>query len=174
MSISVRFQILPEETERRVKIALKGLTDGKMTDIEGATIFFKYFFLRLKPMYRNTPTIANTIEKALQNQQVGLIVPNIVDVVLQINTINDLQFKNGVTIKTPSLVFKKLQVIEEVLLGYTTFPEMLIAKKLRIKKLGKILKWMAPIAAIQTEEMLQKVYEEDVALMATLLEELGY
>ena len=163
-----------EETERRVKIALKGLTDGKMTDIEGATIFFKYFFLRLKPMYRDTPKIANTIEKALQNQQVGLIVPNVVDVVLQINTINDLQFKNGVTIKTPSLVFEKLQVIEEVLLGYATFPEMLIAKKLRIKKLGKILKWMAPIAAIQTEEMLQKVYEEDVALMATLLEELGY
>ncbi len=174
MSISVKFQILPEETERRVKIALKALVDGKMTDIKGASIFFKYFFLRLKPMYHDTPTIANTIEKAVQNQQIGLVVPNVVDVVLQINTINDLQFKNGVTIKTPTLTFEKLQIIEEILLGYATFPEMLIAKKLKIKKLAKVLKWMAPIAAIQTEEMLQRVYEEDVALMATLLEELGY
>jgi hypothetical protein len=153
---------------------LKALVDGKMTDIEGASIFFKYFFLRLKPMYHDAPVIAHTIEKAVQNQQIGLVVPKIVDVVLHINTINDLQFKNGVTIKTPTLVFEKLQVLEKILLGYTTFPEMMIAKKLKIKKLAKILKWMAPIAAIQTEEMLQKVHEEDVALMATLLKELGY
>ena len=42
------------------------------------------------------------------------------------------------------------------------------------KELAEILKWLAPIATIQTEEMLQKVRDEEIALLTQLLEDIGY
>ncbi len=174
MTMAIRFQVLPEELENRVKSVLNGLVEGKLTDIQMASFFFKYFFQRLDPMYKDTPKIAQTIQDAVKNQDVGLIVPKLIEVTMHINTISDMVFTNGVGYKTPSLSFADLQVVEEVILARINLPEALIAKKIKIKKLGKILKWLAPIATIQTEEMLQKVRDEELALLSPILKEMGF
>ena len=129
MSVGIRFQVLPEELEVRVKTALKALVDGKITDIQVAMFFFKYFFQRLEPMYRDNQSAANTIQEAVKNQFVGLIVPNLVEVTLYINTIDDMEFTKGVAFKTPILDFKNLQVVEDVVLARITLAETLMNKK---------------------------------------------
>ena len=46
--------------------------------------------------------------------------------------------------------------------------------KIKIKKLAKILKWLAPIATLQTEEVLQKVRDEELKILNQLLEDMGF
>lgn len=174
MTMAIRFQELPEEMEKRVKLALGAIVKGTLTDIQAASFFFRYFFQRLDPMYEDTPKIAQTIQEAVKNQDVGLVVPKLIDVTMHINTISDLNFANGVGYKTPSLNFADLQVVEDIILAHITLPEALIAKKIKIKKLAKILKWLAPMATIQTEEMLQKVRNEELVILNQLLEDIGF
>ncbi|MHA1651007.1 MAG: hypothetical protein ACTSYB_12500, partial [Candidatus Helarchaeota archaeon] len=80
MSISILFQVLPDDLERRVKTALQALRDGNITDIEAASFFFNYFFQRLEPMYRNNPKAAQVIQESVKQQEIGLNVPNLVEV----------------------------------------------------------------------------------------------
>jgi len=174
MSLALRFQILPEDLEARVKLALQALREGKISDIQAASFFFKYFFQRLYPMYRDTLEIATIIQDAVKNQIVGLIVPGLIDVTLHINTISDLQFTNGVNPKSPAMVFIDLQVVEEVILAKTNLAQALIQKKVKVKKLAEILKWLAPITTIQTEEMIEKVRDEDLIIINTNLQEIGF
>lgn len=172
--MAIRFQSLPEDLENRVKLALGALVEGNLTDIQAASFFFKYFFQRLDPMYMDTPKVAEIIREAVKNQDVGLVVPKYIDVTMHINTITDLVFTNGVAYKTPALTFADLKVVEDIILAYTTLPEALMAKKIKIKKLADILKWLAPIATVQTEEMLQKVRTEELAILNKLLVEIGF
>lgn len=174
MSMAIRFQSLPEELEKRVKLALGAIVEGNLTDIQAASFFFKYFFQRLNPMYNDTPKTAEIIQEAVKDQNVGLIVPKFIDVTMHINTITDLVFTNGVAFKTPSLTFADLKVVEDIILAHTTLPEALMAKRIKIKKLADILKWLAPISTIQTEEMLQKVRDEELIILNELLEEIGF
>lgn len=174
MSLAIRFQVLPAALETRVKAALQALRDGKLTDIQATSFFFKYFFQRLAPMYRDTPQIAKTIQEAVKNQLVGLVVPNLIDVTLHINTITDLQFTRVVAIKSPNMAFADLQVVEDIILAKTTLPQALIDKRMKVKKLGDILRWLAPISTIQTEEMLVKVRNEDLAIIEKNLLEIGF
>ncbi|MDD1777548.1 MAG: hypothetical protein LUQ65_05210 [Candidatus Helarchaeota archaeon] len=174
MTLAIRFQVLPATLETRVKAALQALRDGHLTDIQAMSFFFKYFFQRLAPMYRDAPQIARTIQEAVKNQLVGLVVPNLVDVTLHITTITDLQFTRGVPPKSPSMGFADLQVVEDVILAKTTLPQALIEKKVKVKKLGDILRWLAPISTIQTEETLVKVRNEDLAILEKNLHEIGF
>ncbi len=174
MSLAIRFQSLPEELENRVKMALQAVVERKLTDVQAAAFFFKFFFQRLEPMYKDTPDIAKAIKAGVQNQLVGLIVPKLIDVTMQINNISDLQFTNGVLFKTPSMTFNDIQVVADIILAHITLPEALMAKKLKVKKLANILQWLAPIATIQTEEMLQKVRDDELRILNNLLIEIGY
>jgi len=174
MSLAIRFQVLPEDLEIRIKSALQALKIGRISDVQATSFFFKYFFQRLDPMYRHTPEIASTIQKAVENQGVGLIVPDLIEVTLHINTINDLQFAKGVNIKSPAIAFLNLQIVEDVILAKTNLAQALIEKKVKVKKLAEILRWLAPITAIQTEEMIEKVREEDLAIINMNLQEIGF
>ncbi|NVM55650.1 MAG: hypothetical protein HWN66_18265 [Candidatus Helarchaeota archaeon] len=174
MSIGILFQVLPADLEKRVKTALQALRDGILTDIQVISFFFKYFFERLEPMYRNNPIAANAIQESVKNQEIGLVVHRLVDVTMYINTLSDLKFENGVALKIPSLVFDKLQVIEDILLAHTTLTQILVDKKVKVKKLATILRWLAPITTIQTEEILEKVRDEDLALLDKNLKKIGF
>ena len=174
MSLAIRFQILPAALETRVKAALQALRDGHLTEIQATSFFFSYFFQRLAPMYRNNPQTAKIIQDSVKNQVVGLIVPNLIDVTLHITTISDLQFTKGVNPKSPAMGFADLQVVEDVILAKTTLVQALIDKKVKVKKLAEILKWLAPISTIQTEDMLTKVREEDLAIIDLNLREIGF
>jgi hypothetical protein len=174
MSLAIRFQVLPAALEKRVKAALQALRDGQLTDIQATSFFFSYFFQRLAPMYRDVPQIAKTIQEAVKNQLVGLVVPNLIDVTLNISTITDLQFTKGVNPKSPTMSFADLQVVEDVILAKTTLPQALIDKKVKVKKLAEILRWLAPISTIQTEETLIKVRTEDLAIIERNLQEIGF
>lgn len=170
----IRFQVLPEELETRFRSALKALEEGTMTDLKAVEFFFKYFFQRLDPMYRDNPKVAQIIKEAVKKQIVGFIVPKLIDVTLDIETISDLRFTKGVSPRSPALIFSDLDSVVEIVLARTTFVEILIAKKLKVKKMAKILRWLAPISTIQTKEMLQKVREEDLAILDRLLQEIDY
>lgn len=172
--MSIRFQHLPLELEHRVKTALQALREGNLTDIQAASFFFRYFFQRLEPMYRDNPVAVKTIPAVVKSQEVGLVVPKLVDVTLQITTISDLKFSKGVGIKSPSMIFEDLQTVEDILLARTTLPQALVDKKIKVKKLASILKWLAPIATLQSEETLQQIREEDLNILAQNLQEIGY
>lgn len=174
MSLAIRFQVLPPALEKRVKAALQALRDGHLTDIQATSFFFKYFFQRLAPMYRNNPQTAKTIQDAVKNQLVGLIVPNLIEVTLHITTLADLQFTKGVNPKSPAMAFADLQVVEDVILAKTTLVQGLIDKQVKVKKLAEILKWLAPISTIQTEDILVNVREEDLAIIDANLHEIGF
>ncbi len=174
MSISILFQVLPDDLERRVKTALQALRDGNITDIEAASFFFNYFFQRLEPMYRNNPKAAQVIQESVKQQEIGLIVPNLVEVTLHIKTISELSFTKGVNPKSPAMIFNALQVVEDILLAKTTLSQALIENKIKIKKMANILRWLAPIATIQTEAILQQVREEDLAILEKNLQKIGY
>ncbi len=83
-------------------------------------------------------------------------------------------FKKGIALKSSAMDFKDLQVVEDIILAHITLPEALIAKKVKVKKLANILKWLAPISTLQTDEMLRKIREEDLAIIEKNLREIGY
>ena len=175
MAVNIRFQVLPEELENRFRAAFNALKEGDLTDVQATKFFFKYFFQRLEPMYRDKPKVAQVIQDAVKNQIVGFIVhPNIVDVTLNIETISDLHFSKGVALKNPALIFDKLEDVIGIILTYISIPEALVKKKIQVRKMGKILRWLAPITTIQTEETVQRVREEDLAIFDRLLQEMGY
>lgn len=125
-------------------------------------------------MYRDTQETATIIQEAVKNQVVGLIVPDLIDVTLHIINISDLQFTKGVSPKSPAMAFIDLQVVEDVILAKTNLAQALIEKKVKVKKLADILRWLAPITTIQTEEMITKVREEDLAIIDANLQEIGF
>jgi hypothetical protein len=175
MSMQILFQHLPEDFEQRVKTALQALQEGNLTDIQAASFFFNYFFQRLEPMYDDAPKTKATIEAGLLNQELGLIVrPNLAEVTMQINSISDLSFSPGVKLKTPSMTFTELQIVEDVLLARITLPEAMMTNKIKVKKLPNILRWLAPIATIQSEEVLQRIRGEDLAILDKNLKVIGY
>ena len=120
MSMSILFQVLPEALETRVKTALQALRDGNLTDIQAASFFFNYFFQRLDPMYRENPQAETAIKNAAKNQQIGLIVPKLVEVTMDIKTVADLVFTKGVKLKTPTMTFDELQTVEDILIAKIT------------------------------------------------------
>lgn len=144
----IRFQVLPEELEGRVKKAFRALAKGKIIDVQGTKFFFKYFFERLKPMYRDKPKEAKAIKAALQDQVVGLIVPKFVNVTLHIKTIDELIFTEGVAPKDPAMIFDDLHVLEEMILVKTSIADILINKRMNVRKMAKVLKWLAPITTV--------------------------
>ena len=126
-------------------------------------------------MYRDDPKTKATIEVGLQNQELGLLVrPNLVEVTMQVHTISDLSFSPGVTLKTPSMTFIELQIVEDVLLARITLPEAMMTNKIKVKKLPNILRWLAPIATIQSEEVLQRIRAEDLDILDKNLKAIGY
>ncbi|MHA1267194.1 MAG: hypothetical protein ACTSRS_18290 [Candidatus Helarchaeota archaeon] len=174
MSLAIRFQKLPPALENRVTTALTALAEGKLSDIQAASFFFNYFFQRLEPMYRDNPKTAQMIQDAVKNQNIRMIIPKLVDVTLHINAISDLEFTNKVNLKTPSMTFGELQVIEDILLARKMLTEALMENKIKIKKMADILRWLAPIATLQTEAMLEQVREEDLTILDKNLREIGY
>lgn len=49
MSLAIRFQVLPDDLEARVKLALQALREGKITDIQATSFFFQILFPTLRP-----------------------------------------------------------------------------------------------------------------------------
>jgi hypothetical protein len=126
-------------------------------------------------MYRDNPKAEQVIKDAVKGQTVGFIVePNLVDATLHIETISDLRFTKGVAQRSPALIFPKLDNVVDIILTYVTIPEAMVKKYLKIRKMGKILRWLAPIATIQTEEIIEKVRDEDLSILDRLIQELGY
>ncbi|MHA1131725.1 MAG: hypothetical protein ACTSQQ_13060, partial [Candidatus Helarchaeota archaeon] len=112
---------------------------------------------------------------AVKNQEIGLIVlPNLVEVTMTIQTISDLAFKHGVKPKTPTMTFTALKIVEDILLARVTLPEAIMTNKIKVKKLPNILRWLAPIATIQSEEVLQKIRAKDLAILDTNLRAIGF
>jgi hydrogenase-4 membrane subunit HyfE len=174
MSADIRFPTLPSELEKRVRTATRAFLDKAVSDIAMVRFFFQYFFERLEPMYQDTPKVAQSIKKVLTNQQFAIVVPRLVEVTVFTKSVSELNFKQGVDVKDPTITFDGLKTVLYIILSNTTIFKAYMDKKLKIKKVPEILKWLAPIAAIQTDETLKRVQEQDLELISKLLLELGY
>jgi hypothetical protein len=174
MSAEIRFPPLYNELEQRIRVVTRAFIEKVISDVQVIKFFFQYFFQRLELMYENDAKLTRMIQKVLYQQQFAIIVPRLVEVTVIINSIKDLDFKRGADVKDPSITFDSLKTVLDIFFSNTTILKAYTDRKLKIKKIPEILKWLAPISSIQTDETLKRVQEQDLELVSKLLSELGY
>jgi hypothetical protein len=174
MSADIRFPPLPKDLEHRVRFAIRAFIEKTISDVQMVQFFFQYFFQRLELMYQGGSKEARDINKALINQQFSIIVPKLVEVTVTTKSTFELSFTSGIDIKNPSITFDSLKTVLDIILSSTTIFKAYMDKRLKIKKFPEILKWLAPIATLQTPETLARIQEADLNLIKKSLLNIGY
>jgi hypothetical protein len=171
--MDIRFPILSKDDQNRVKEVKKAFLRKELTDIQVVSLFFNYFFNRLKPMY-NGSSKASQIKKAIRNQRFGVVIPKLVNVLVNINTITDLEFSKEIGKKDPKIIFSSIQTVIDIILSKKGLMQAVIKQEINIRGLSTLLKWLAPIALLQTKKNMAKVKENDLKLIDELLTEMGF
>jgi len=174
MSADIRFPRLSEDLEHRVRRAIKSFVEKSLSDVQMVQFFFQYFFQRIELMYQDHSKVAQDINKALANQHFSIIVPKLVEVTVSTNSTFELSFIHGIDIKAPAITFDGLKTVLDIILSNTTIFKAYMDKQLKIKKFPEILRWLAPIAVLQTPETIARIQEADLNLINKSLLDIGY
>jgi hypothetical protein len=167
--------VLTAQLEERVEKSIQSFLQGNIPAIKMVSFFFKYFFFRLEYMFKRIPqNKANTLREVIKNQVFEVIVPNAVQTIVSTNSITDLTIKEGLDKKIPIIIIDTIRTVSDIVLVKTTMLQSFMNGKIKIKKSSDIFKWLAPISSIQNTKMIQDIRKEDLALVESLLQELGY
>jgi hypothetical protein len=169
-----RFQPLTEELEERAKKAITAFKDNDVTDVQMVTFFFKYFFTRLEPLYKMYPKQAGQVRNTVKDLVFGVRVPKAVNVTVSVKNINEITVVKDTSPKNPVILFDSVKTVELITLAKYSMIQAFLDKKLQVKKLVKILKWLAPIIGLLTHETIKAIRADDLVLIDRLLQEMGY
>ena len=113
------------------------------------------------------------LEKAAKGENFALIIKGSVDYRATFgDKITDFTAVPGSKSTDPAMIFLDMDTFLDVILSKKELLRAGIEKKLEVRKMAKMLKWMAPIIALQTDET-QKILEEKCpAILAKVLDEI--
>lgn len=170
--LAVRFQTLPPELAERIDTVFQDVDSGVMDPIRLTQLHFEYFFKRVELMCDDGALA--TVQEGGQGRVVGIVIPGFTEATLHIDTIPEIRITPGVKPKDPELIFADWQLVKDIFTAKAFLVEAFLTGKLRIRNLPDVLKWFAPIAAVQTVQAVEQARVADLALLDEMLRSEGY
>ena len=158
-AMGIKFVPLPEWLQERVTNVMRKIEAGEIDPSFGGKFFMNYFSQRLGIILENYPDSAE-LEKAAKGQRFAVIIKGSVDYYATFgDKITDFTTAPGSKPSDPAMIFYDMDTFLDVILSKKELLRAGFEKKLEVRKMAKMLRWMAPILALQTDDT-QKILEE--------------
>ena len=157
--MGIKFVPLPEHLQQRVINVMRKVESGEIAPDIGGKFFMDYFSQRLGIILDNYPD-TEKLEQAAKGQQLALIIKDSVDYRATFgDKVTDFTAVPGSKPTDPAMIFLDMDTFLDVVLCKKDLLRAGIEKKVEVRKMAKLLKWMAPILALQDDNT-QKILEE--------------
>ncbi|MHA1270001.1 MAG: hypothetical protein ACTSPY_09475 [Candidatus Helarchaeota archaeon] len=178
MSMGIKFVPMPPDIQERIIKVIRAIERGEIDPEYGASFFMTYFVGRLTIIADNHPK-SEKLHQLANGQMFTLIVnsstnqPLIQHTALIGERLNKFKYKPGIIGKdTPRIIFADVDTFLDVLLNKKEMMQAIAERKLTITKISKLLKWMAPIMALNDEGTQELLESECPKLMSNVLSEI--
>ena len=178
MVTGIKFIPMPLEIQERIIKMIRKIEKREIDADFGASFFMNYFIGRLGLIADNHPK-SEKINKLAQNQKFVLIVKSetgepLIEHTAKIeDRLNQFKYAKGIKGKDiPHIIFKNVDIFLDVLLNKKEMMQAVFEKKLEITKISSLLRWMAPIMALNDEDTQKLLEEECPKLMTKVLDEI--
>lgn len=160
MAISgFKFVPLPEELQERVIRVMKKIENGEIDPDLGGEFFMKYFAQRLGIIADNHPNSA-LFHQAAKGQRLALIIKGCIDYSAVFgDKITEFTAVKGSKPSDPAMIFNDMDTFLDVILNKKDLMRAGVEKKVEVRKMAPLFKWIAPIMA-QNDENTQSLLEE--------------
>jgi len=165
--------LTPELRERGIRF-FKAIENQSVTGLIAAQFFFRYFFQRLKLMFKGEPDKIDYIAKNSMNRKCVLAVKNLFQVTVFLKSFDEIPVDEIPDYKAPKLTFEDIWIVFAIIASDLTLMQALLDKKVRIDKMAELAKIFIPIEALNPKDRLLKVKEQDMELLSQILAELGF
>ena len=171
-SMGIKFVPLPEYLQQRVINVMKKIESGELDPGFGGKFFMKYFSQRLGIIIDNHPN-TEKLHEAAKGQQLALIIKDSVDYRATFgDKVTDFTAEPGSKPSDPAMIFYEMDTFLDVILSKKDLLRAGIEKKLEVRKMAMLLKWMAPILALQDDETQKLLEEKCPAILEQVLDEI--
>lgn len=177
MSAGIKFVPMPQEIQERIIRIIRAIESEEIDAEYGANFFMNYFVGRLTIIADHHPK-SEKLHKLAKGEQFALVVKKSGGYLIKHTAtigdrINDFEYKAGVKSRDiPAIVFKDVDIFLDVLLNKKEMMQAVAEKTMEITKISKLLKWMAPIIALNDEETQRILEEECPKLMTKVLDKI--
>ncbi|MBD3228792.1 MAG: hypothetical protein GF329_11455 [Candidatus Lokiarchaeota archaeon] len=177
MSSGLKFVPMPKDIQERIIKIIRAIEREEIDAEYGASFFMNYFVGRLTLIADNHPK-SEKLHKLAKDQKFALVVKKpdgylIKHTAIIGDRINDFEYKAGVKSREiPAIVFKDVDIFLDVLLNKKEMMQAIAEKKLELTKMSKLLKWMAPIIALNNKETEKLLERECPILMEKVLDKI--
>lgn len=174
MAVSMSFNPLtPELRERGIRF-FKAIENKSVTGLIAAQFFFRYFFQRLKLMFKGESDKLDYIAKNSMNRTCVLAVKNLFQVTVFLKSFEEILVSETPDYKAPKLTFEDIWIVFAIIASDLSLMQAILDKKVRIDKMGELAKIFIPIEALNPKDRLAKVKDQDMELLSQILAELGF
>jgi len=174
LAVSMTFNPLtPEIRERGIRF-FKAIENKSVTGLIASQFFFRYFFQRLKIMFKGEPDKIDYIAKNSMNRKCVLAVKNLFQVTVFLKSFDEIPVDEIPDYKAPKLTFENIWIIFAIIASDLSLMQAILDKKVRIDKMGELAKIFIPIEALNPKDRLAKVKDQDMELLGQILAELGF
>ena len=174
MAVSMTFNPLtPAIRERGIRF-FKAIENKSVTGLVAAQFFFRYFFQRLKLMFKGEPDKLDYIAKNSMNRKCVLAVKNLFQVTVFLKSFDEIPVDEIPDYKAPKLTFEDVWIVFAIIASDLTLMQAILDKKVKIDKLADLAMIFIPIEALNPKERLAKVKDQDMELLSQILAELGF
>ncbi len=166
-------QLTPKLRERGIKFfedIEKKIVTGKIA----AEFFFRYFFQRMQIMFEGEPDKLDTIATHSLGKSCMFAVKGLFQVTAFLKAFDEIPVTENFDPKAPKLTFDNIWTVYKIISSDLTFIDAILKKYIKIDKMAELAKIFAPIEALHPKDRLLAIYDQDMELLSSILQELGY
>ena len=156
----IRFVRLPVPLQERLTKVMRKVESGEIDPDWGSQLFLRYFAQRLGIIVNNSSKrdYLNSIAKGMR---LALIIKgtNINHTATFGDTVTQITIERGSKLSESAMIFMNMDIFLDVILSRKDLMRSSIEKKVEIRKVAHLFKWMGPIAAMQ-DDRTQALLEE--------------
>jgi hypothetical protein len=173
MAISgFKFVQLPEELQKRVIRVMKKIESHEIDPDVGGEFFMNYFAQRLGIIADNHPNSA-LFHQAAKGQHLVLIIKGCIDYSAVFgDKITEFTAQRGSKPSDPAMIFNDMDTFLDVILNKKDLMRAGVEKKVEVRKMAPLFKWMAPIMAANDEKTQQLLEEKCPKLLEAAIAEI--
>ncbi|MHA1359789.1 MAG: hypothetical protein ACTSRC_16870 [Candidatus Helarchaeota archaeon] len=174
MALSMTFNKLTPELRERGKRFFRDIEQKKVSGKIAAELFFKYFFKRLKIMFKDEPEKLDIISQYSLGKTCMFAVRHLFQVTAHLKSFDEIPVTDQFDRTAPQLTFDNIWTVFDIITSDLTFIDAVLKKKVKIDKMAALAKIFSPIEALHPKDQLLVIYDQDMQLLASILSELGY
>ncbi len=159
-SMGIKFVRLPVPLQERLTKVMRKVESGEIDSDWGSQLFMKYFAQRLGIIVDNSPN-SDILHQAAKGMRLVLIIKGTkIDHTATFgDKVTQFTIERGSKLNDPAMIFMNMDTFLDVILSRKDLMRAGVEKKVEVRKMANLFKWMAPILAMQTDKI-QTLLEE--------------